>query len=172
MLVMCAVSLELLALTAINRYYLIAQSQLQYRKFFALKSTKIMIAVLRVIAVFALLPYVVSDHKFFFHPGKAFCAHDIESLLKGYGTFLVLFYVTIPLFIIVICYSKVFFTVRKHNANLHHRQGTESNPARLTIEEIDLTSTLTCVVLGFLICWTPVVTVDMIDFVSGVLMKN
>ena len=165
-LLMCAVSLQSLALTAINRYYRIARSQVQYRKIFTLKSTKIMIAVFWAMAIFAPLPYVVADHKFFFHPGKAFCAHDIESLLKGYGAFLVLFYVTIPLLIIVICYSKVFFTVRKHNANLHHRQGTESNPARLTVEEIDLTYTLTCVVLGFLICWTPVVTVDMIDFVN------
>ena len=160
-LLMCAMSLQMLALTAINRYYLIARSQERYRKIFTLKSTKIMIAVLWVMAVFAPLPYVVADHEFFFHPGKAFCWHDVESLLKGYGAFLVLFYVTIPLLIIIICYSKVFFTVRKHNANLHHREG----PARLTVEEIDLTYTLTCVVLGFLICWTPVVTVDMIDFV-------
>ena len=70
------------------------------------------------------------------------------------------------LLIIVICYSKVFITVRKHNANLHHRESTGPNPARLTVEEIDLTNTLTCVVLGFVNCWTPVVTVDMIDFVN------
>ena len=115
-------------------------------------------------AVFAPLSYVVADHKFFFHPGKAICMHDLESLLRGYGIFLSL-YVAVPLFIIVTCYSKVFIAVRKHSLNLHHRQGTESNPARLTVEEIDLTYTLTCVVFGFLICWTPVVTVDTIDFV-------
>ena len=163
-LVMCAVSLQSLALTAVNRYYLIARSQVQYRKIFTLKSTKIMIAVLWVMAVFAPLSYVVADHKFFFHPGKAICMHDLESLLRGYGIFLSL-YVAVPLFIIVTCYSKVFIAVRKHSLNLHHRQGTESNPARLTVEEIDLTYTLTCVVFGFLICWTPVVTVDTIDFV-------
>ena len=150
-LVMCAVSLQSLALTAINRYYLIARSQVQYRKIFTLKSTKIMIAVLWVMAVFAPLSYVVADHKFFFHPGKAICMHDLESLLRGYGIFLSL-YVAVPLFIIVTCYSKVFIAVRKHSFNLHHRQGIGSNPARLTVEEIDLTYTSTCVVFGFLIC--------------------
>ena len=56
-----------------------------------------MIAVLWVMAILAPLPYVEADREFFFqfHPGKAFCAHDIESLLKGYGAFLVLFYITI-----------------------------------------------------------------------------
>ena len=166
-LLLCAVSLQSLALTAINRYYRIARSRAQYNKIFTLKSTKHMIAILWVMAVFAPLPYILADHKFFFHPGKGFCAHDTESLLKGYGAFLVLFYVTIPLLIIVICYTKVFITVRKHNANMHHRQGAEAKPARLTVEEIDLTYTLICVVLGFLICWTPVVTVDIIDFMNG-----
>ena len=166
-LLMCAVSLQSLALTAVNRYYRIARSQAEYQKIFTLKSTKIMISILWIIAIFAPLPYVVANQEFFFHPGKVFCTHNLESLLKGYGAFLVLFYVTVPLVVIVICYSKVFITIRHHNSvSVSRLRENSASSARLSVEEIDLTYTLFFVVLGFLVCWTPVLIIDMIDFVN------
>ena len=178
-LLMCAVSLQTLAVTAVNRYFLVVRSRVLYQKIFNMKTTKITIAILWVMALFAPLPYVVAGHEFFFHTGKVFCAHNAESLYEGYGAYLVLVYVAIPLIIIITCYTRVFIAVRKHNLNFRFRirQRSTNNTTRnnnsldssgiLSVEEVNVTYILLVVVISFLTCWTPVLIIDMIDFING-----
>ena len=172
-LFMCAVSLQTLAVTAVNRYFLVVRSRGLYQKIFNMKKTKITIAILWIMALFAPLPYVVAGHEFFFHTGKVFCAHNAESLYEGYGAYLVLVYVAIPLIIILTCYTRVFIAVRKHNLNFRPRirsngkSGKNSSNSCLSVEEVNVTYILLVVVIGFLTCWTPVLVIDMIDFING-----
>ena len=171
-LLMCAVSLQTLAVTALNRYFRVVRSRALYQKIFNMKTTKITIAILWIMAFFAPLPYVVAGHEFFFHTGKVFCAHDLESLYNGYGAYLVLVYVAIPLIIIMTCYTRVFISVRKHNLNFRFRMGTRtksnaSTESSLSVEEVNVTYILLVVVIGFLTCWTPVLVIDLIDFING-----
>ena len=171
-LLMCAVSLQTLAVTAVNRYFRVVRSRAQYQKIFNMKTTKITIAILWIMAFFAPLPYVVAGHEFFFHTGKVFCAHNAESLYDGYGAYLVLVYVAIPLLIIITCYTKVFIVVRKHNVNFRSRirartQSCASSDGCLSVEEVNVTYTLLVVVIGFLTCWTPVLVIDLIDFINA-----
>ena len=178
-LLMCAVSLQTLAVTAVNRYFLVVRSRGLYQKIFNMKTTKITIAILWIMALFAPLPYVVAGHEFFFHTGKVFCAHNAESLYEGYGAYLVLVYVAIPLIIIITCYTRVFIAVRKHNLNFRFRirQRSTNNTTRnntsldssgiLSVEEVNVTYILLVVVISFLTCWTPVLIIDMIDFING-----
>ena len=171
-LLMCAVSLQTLAVTAVNRYFRVVRSRAQYQKIFNMKTTKITIAILWIMAFFAPLPYVVAGHEFFFHTGKVFCAHNAESLYDGYGAYLVLVYVAIPLVIIITCYTKVFIVVRKHNVNFRSRIRTRTQSCAalsdgcLSVEEVNVTYTLLVVVIGFLTCWTPVLVIDLIDFIN------
>ena len=170
-LLMCAVSLQTLAVTAVNRYFRVVRSRTQYQKYFNIKTTKVTIAILWILALFAPLPYVVSGHEFFFHTGKVFCAHNAESLYQGYGAYLVLVYVLIPLIIIITCYTKVFFAVRKHNLNFRlsqkRRQLNHRSDSLLSVDEVKVTYILLVVVIGFLTCWTPVMVIDMIDFINA-----
>ena len=177
-LLMCAVSLQTLAVTAVNRYFRVVRSRASYQRIFSMKKTKITIAILWVMALFAPLPYVVAGHEFFFHTGKVFCAHNAESLYEGYGAYLVLVYVAIPLIIIITCYTRVFIAVRKHNLNFRFRiRQRSTNNARnntsmdnsgiLSVEEVNVTYILLVVVISFLTCWTPVLIIDMIDFING-----
>ena len=172
-LFMCAVSLQTLAVTAVNRYFRVVRSRGLYQKIFNMKTTKITIAILWIMALFAPLPYVVAGHEFFFHAGKVFCAHNAESLHGGYGAYLVLVYVAIPLIIILTCYTRVFIAVRKHNLNFRPRirsngkSGKNSSNSCLSVEEVNVTYILLVVVIGFLTCWTPVLVIDMIDFING-----
>ena len=178
-LLMCAVSLQTLAVTAVNRYFRVVRSRASYQRIFSMKKTKITIAILWVMALFAPLPYVVAGHEFFFHTGKVFCAHNAESLYEGYGAYLVLVYVAIPLIIIITCYTRVFIAVRKHNLNFRFRirQRSTNNTTRnntsldssgiLSVEEVNVTYILLVVVISFLTCWTPVLIIDMIDFTNG-----
>ena len=172
-LLMCAVSLQTLAVTAVNRYFRVVRSRASYQRIFSMKKTKITIAILWVMALFAPLPYVVAGHEFFFHTGKVFCAHNAESLYRGYGAYLVLVYVAIPLIIILTCYTRVFIAVRKHNLNFRPRirssckSGKNSSNSCLSVAEVNVTYILLVVVIGFLTCWTPVLVIDMIDFING-----
>ena len=168
-LLMCAVSLQTLAVTAVNRYFRVVRSRTLYQKFFNMKTTKITIVFLWIMAFFAPLPYVAAGHEFFFHTGKVFCAHDAESLSHGYGAYLVLVYVAIPLIIIITCYTRVFIAVRKHNLKFQLRRNQHDRPtdSKLSVDEVNVTYVLLVVVIGFLTCWTPVMVIDMIDFINA-----
>ncbi|KAJ7371788.1 melatonin receptor [Desmophyllum pertusum] len=173
-LLMCAVSLQTLAVTAVNRYFRVVRSRALYQKLFNVKTTKITIAIVWIMAFFAPLPYVASGHEFFFHTGKVFCTHDIESLYKGYGAYLVLVYVAIPLIIIITCYIRVFIAVRKHSLKFRRslsgpRRSQRNRPTEssLSVDEVNITYILLVVVIGFLTCWTPVMVIDMIDFINA-----
>ena len=82
-------------------------------------------------------------------------------------------YVAIPLLIIITCYTKVFITVRKHNLNFQSRfrairnQPKLSTNCTLSVGEVNVTYMLLAVVVGFLICWIPVLVIDLIDFING-----
>ncbi|XP_078364263.1 melatonin receptor type 1C-like [Oculina patagonica] len=173
-LLMCAVSLQTLAVTAVNRYFRVVRSRAQYQKLFNMKTTKVTITCVWIMASFAPLPYIVAGHEFFFHTGKAFCAHNVESLFHGYGAYLVLVYVAIPLIIVIICYTRVYIAVRKHNHNFRRRihartQSTSSSSTEsgLSVDEVNITYILLAVVIGFLTCWTPILVIDMIDFINA-----
>ena len=64
-LLLCAVSLQTLAVTALNRYFRVVRSRVLYQKIFNMKTTKVSIAILWIMALFAPLPYVVAGHDFF-----------------------------------------------------------------------------------------------------------
>ena len=63
--------------------------------------------------------------------------------------------------------------VHKHNLNFRFRirsRSRQSKPSidgRLSVDEVNITYTLPVVVCGFLVCWTPVVVIDMIDFINA-----
>ena len=176
-LLLCAVSLQTLAVTALNRYFRVVRSRVLYQKIFNMKTTKVTIAILWIMALFAPLPYVVAGHDFFFHSGKVFCTYDVESLHEGYGVYLVLVYIAIPLIIITICYTRVFIAVRQHNLvvfrqlerirPLNRQLNFGPDNPRLSVEEVKVTNILLVVVVGFLSCWTPVLVIDLIDFING-----
>ena len=170
-LLMCAVSLQTLAVTAVNRYVRVVRSRSLYQKLFNFKTTKVTIVVLWFMALFAPLPYVFAGHEYIFHTGKVFCAHNLASLNDGYGAYLVLVFVAVPLLILLICYTKVFLTVRKHNLSFRYRnqiRGIRStSESSLSVEEVNVTYVLLVVVIGFLTCWTPVLVIDLIDFINA-----
>ena len=170
-LFLCAVSLETLALIAINRYFRSDRPQVQYRKIFTIKSTGIMIGAVWLLGFLAPFPYLVAGNTLFFHPGKGLCAHDQEGPPKSYGTYLYSVYVGVPLCIMIVCFTKVFRTVRANQKNLEYNSKQDHprshKTLKLALDEINITHMLLIVILCFLICWFPVVILDMIGLVRG-----
>lgn len=46
-------------------------------------------------------------------------------------------------------------------------QSKPSIDSPLSVDEVNITYTLLVVVTGFMACWTPVVVIDMIDFINA-----
>lgn len=165
-LVLCCVSLQIMALTALNRYFCIVRP-INYRRIFTDRRTKLFIMVVWVLASTEPLPYLISGKTYVFHPGKFFCFQGKEI---SFQSLLIYVYVTFPMAIITFCYFNVFRTLRQHQKmvakNLNGGK-TKAGGLNASIEEIKVTKTLFLTVVGFMAVWTPVVVVDFIDFANN-----
>ena len=58
--------------------------------------------------------------------------------------------VLLPLFIICLCYFRVFIAIRKNSFRVE-----EARLASVRIKEVRITKTVFAVLVGFLFCWIP-----------------
>lgn len=159
------VSLLTLTLVAINRYFLIVRPK-NYQKIFTVKRTRLMILSIWLLSLLVPLPYLCSDHRYVYHAGKFFCFQVVEV---DFFTLLGYFFVVIPMIVLTFCYYKVFRALKEHNKRLRNMRRRADQPeiAKITVEDINVTKTLFLTVCGFVICWTPIATVDFIGFAQG-----
>lgn len=154
-------SLQNLMVMAFNRYCRIVNQNL-YRRVFTRKRTQLLIFFAYVISAIAPLPYIIGGEIYVFQPGKFFCYQ--KSMIE-YTIPLMSIFIGVPTIMIVICYLKVFFALRKHQKNLHKPQSERGT--RITVEEIRITKTLFATVVGYLLCWMPVLLIEIIDLGIG-----
>ena len=158
------------ALTAVNRYFRVVKTRI-YRSYFTIKSSLIMISVVWALTLFdGGLSTFVGPVIYKYNPRYIFCIGTFASKVheKAIGLSLHLIHVFIPLLIIVFCYSKVFFTIRRHNANvmpsLHAGHGQQ---LAINAWEMRVTRLLFFVVVGFVLCWIPVITIGLLAHSSS-----
>lgn len=170
--VLCLVwiSLHMVTLMAINRYFCVIRPSL-YRKYFTKRSTAAMIAVVSVIPfILAFSPYFSGLVTYIFRPGKAACfmTFDPERRLGKitYTFFLLMIYTILPMTLIAVCYYKVFRTVKQHAAAAKNTIRSHQSGG-LSSEEVRMTKMLLVLVVGFVICWVPVITVDFLNAIMG-----
>ncbi|XP_031572720.1 melatonin receptor type 1A-like [Actinia tenebrosa] len=163
-------SLLNLMIMAFNRYCRIVNTS-WYRRIFTARRTRILIFSAYAIASLGPLPYVVGGNIFVFQPGKFFCYQ--KSLLE-FTMPLMLIFIAIPTVTIIICYLKVFLALRKHRKNLFkpNTDLAQTHCPRITVENIRITKTLFSTVVGYLLCWMPVLVVEFIDLAIGFGKEN
>ena len=154
-------SMQTLALMAVNRYFRIV-SPAKYRRYFTKTKTRVMILMSWIWSAWAPLPYLLSGHKMVFHPSKFFCYLQIDS--GPFTAFMVTINIGLPTSVIVYCYVKIHQTVRTHN-NDFRVTGTRSNT--INVEEIKVARTLFVIVVFFMLCWTPILLIDVVDTIYG-----
>ena len=160
-IVFAIASIQNLTWMAVNRYYRVVKTQ-KYRRYFNAKSTKGILAFVWIFAAISPVPYFMAGYNYVFVPAKFLCAPSVSR--GGYmTTLLVTVNVAIPSLIVTYCYYRVFSTVRRHNTNF--QQSNSSN--RISVEEIKVTRTLFALVVLFLLCWTPIFTIDFIDTIAN-----
>ena len=126
-------SIHTLVLMAVNRYYRIVKPA-KYRRYFTKKKTTIMV----------------------FHSFKLFCVPKIIAVPGISGTVCL----GISCAIILYCYFRIFKTVRHHNNNFR----LPGNPVNtINVEEVKVERTLFITVLFFILCWAPIMVIDLVD---------
>lgn len=162
-IILACASLQILTLTAINRFYRIVRTR-HYKQIFTKQKTIILITLCFGLALLEPLPYLLSGRRYLFHPSKLFCFQTTEI---SFPNLLVYVYVGAPTFTLTICYFLVFKKMRSHRQNLQSNLQSSSSDERISPRDIKITNILFVTVVGFLACWTPIAIIDFVDTFRG-----
>lgn len=160
------VSLCILALASINRYVCVVKPH-RYPVFFTKKKTItsilvvwIVLFVQNLILVFA-IPVIYQ-----WHPNTLYCqATSLDERMErvtyvSYGCFFVF-----HMLLVVFCYGSVYRVVRQHNTVVVPSiQRVASCPGTRHAQEIKTSGVLFATVLGFFVCWTPLIVTFFLTF--------
>ena len=153
-----AASLQTMALMSVDRYFRVAHP-LKHRIFFTMPRARLMAASAWILAIIYQVPYLADGRKFVFHPEKMFCFYEAKS---SFADFVVSILTSIVPVALVFCYVDVFRHLRL-NANRVQNWRANDNARMISPEDAKLTRTLFATVLGYLICWTPVMIIYFVE---------
>jgi len=158
--VLAFVSLETMALVAVNRYLNVTKPALYQRLFTHKRSCNMIVTLwllcLFYVGIFTILKWPV----FVFNPGKAICHIKIRrSPYKTAWNFITLFvFALVPMVTLFVCYWRIFVSVRRHNVQtlrwLRAQQGLHAK-SRYSMEDIKITKLILGLIVGFSCCWIP-----------------
>ena len=162
-----AASLQTMALMSVDRYFRVVHP-IKHRIFFTMPRARLMAASVWILAMMYPVPYLASGRKYIFHPGKFFCFHETEMSFESCVIYIC---ICISLAILSFCYFNVFKHLRLNRKRVKNLRKTfatsDHNTRRISSEDIKLTQTLFVTVLGYLICWTPVLIIDFVGLALG-----
>lgn len=160
-------SLNTLSVIAVNRYFCVVRPN-DYRTVFSIKKTLGYIAVVWLLACsFSISPLVFGREDYAFQPGKVLCVYPFEINI-AYTVCLDIFFIGLPTTAICVCYWRVFKTVRGRNRVMTGND--DELTSRVNVQDANVTKTLLVVLVGFALCWLPVLVMDTIDVVTGTLI--
>ena len=159
-------SLQMMAITAVNRYFRVIKPDL-YKKIFTPGYTSLIIlsASLLSVGILGSITFAHHGNLFVFHPGKTICVNLYRSLISTqiYTTFSSVTFVFLPAIVITWCYTKVFRSIRRHFRRLAARTMSSASVNSLNPAEIVVTRTVFAIILAFFICWIPCIVIDLVD---------
>ena len=162
-----AVSLHTMALMSIDRYFRVVRP-MKHRSFFTLPRACFMVASIWLFCLIYPIPYLASGRTYIFHPGKFLCLKEPELTFRADFVYISL---CISLAVLSFCYLNVFRHLRLNAKRVKNMRGAsaanDDNRRNISTEEIRLLRTLFVTVLGYLVCWTPVLIVDFIEKGAG-----
>ena len=158
-----AVSLHTMALMSIDRYFRVARP-MKHGSFFTMFRARVMAASVWILSLMYPVPYLASGRTYIFHPGKFLCLKEPELTFRADFVYISL---CISLVVLSFCYFNVFRHLRLNAKRVKNMRGasaaSDDNTRNISSKEIRLLRTLFVIVLGYLICWTPVLIVDFIE---------
>ena len=161
------VSVQMLNLLALNRYFCIVHNK-WYRKIFTRGKTKAFIATTWFFAALFPLQHVAISRLrgFEFHPGKVICFETSKRV----GLVLESLTVALPFGFVLFAYSSILRFLKNHNRTVFQGADQSTNTsqiARVNVVEVKLSKTIFITVLCFEICWVPIFIIDVLEKVNG-----
>lgn len=163
-----AISLYLMALIAVNRFFCVVKPSC-YKSIFNSKTTILYAFTIwsGVTSIF-LSFYFVGWLHVYFHPYKAICVPYFNLKTEGetFSAYVGSGFVMVaqPVLVLSFCYIRIFINIRQHHTRVttaHVNQGLRSvNLPR--VRELRMTRIMFAVVLGFFVCWLPVYVIDVV----------
>lgn len=163
-------SMDILALTAVNRYICVVKPRL-YAILFTAKKTVFLILFMSLLTYSLYLAAIlVSSVSYQWNPGHLFCQIEGEEIPASRPlvfTFVAEFF-AFPLCVIIFCYGKVYRTIRQHNSAVIPSL-QEANASRtVSAQEIQASRVLSAAVIAFCVCWIPSTIVVVLERLTPV----
>ena len=146
------------------RYFHIVKTS-NYRALFSPTKSKLIVFGGWVAALITPVSYTAAGKDYVFQPGKFFCFMEAK-----FSHFVIPFYafIAISMSIVIVCYLSVFKALKVHERTVANNLRTGNvRQSSLSIEDIKVTKILFATVVGFVICWTPVLVIDIVDIFLG-----
>lgn len=166
------VSLCILALVSINRYFCVVKQQ-KYLTFFARKKTILSILVVWLLAfVQTLTNTFLTPIVYVWNPHNLYCRTMFPDKRREKDFYILVgCFSILPMSTVVFCYSKVYHTVRQHNSavvpSLHSAPAAAAatnSQGVVRVQEIKTSQVLFAAVFGFFVCWTPFIVILILEF--------
>ena len=168
-------SLLTVMLLAVNRYLRVTRPDL-YSKVYSKRCTVIMAVSVWIVSIigFVLVGFLALIQQFrtyFVQPSQCFELYSdtresiTTTVERNIG-------IAVPSIVIVVCYVKIWRTIRKHRASRAPTLREGQSGSR--IEEVKVTRILTFVVIGLYLCWLPVFvsyTLSVIDVFREIVIR-
>ena len=161
-----AVSIFILALTAINRYFCIVRPN-DYQTLFTKKRTVTSLVMVWVVALLlGILVTYEAPVEFQWHPDNLYCREVLPHNVSQMIVFLLLVgcFIALPVLCIVFGYGSVFFALRQHNTAVAPSLQSGSNSEKRRAEEVRTCRILFAAVIGVCASWMPTIAILILEY--------
>lgn len=153
------VSICILTLASINRYYCVTKPQ-KYPVYFSKKNTILSILIVWIVSFIETLIFVFSlpvIYRWSFESLYCRGTNDDKRMEKISYIFFGSFFILL-MSLVIFCYVSVYRVVRRHNtAIIPSLQQSWTRQRMITAQEIKTSRILFAAVLGFCVCWIPLI---------------
>ena len=150
-------SIDILALTAVNRFICVVKPRF-YATLFTAKKTVFSILFLSLLKFSLYLAAILfSSVSYQWHPGHLYCQMAGEEIpaSKPLVFTLVAEFFAYPLCVIIFCYGRVYRTIRHHNSAVIPSLQDANASRTISAQEIQASRVLFAAVIAFCVCWIP-----------------
>ena len=153
-----------LSFTAANRYCKVARSVAFYRRHFTKRKTiGCIVAIWLVVFGTMSVPLAAKWASTGFSTRMALCImiykRELVSLISMMA--IILAFLAVPWIVALVCYGCLYIAVRRHRKAVNF-----GNSSRLTAEDVNVNRTLLTVMIGFSICWLPMLVITILHVVN------
>jgi len=146
------------------RYFHIVKTS-KYRLIYTPRNAVLIVVSGWLAAFITPLTYTAAGKDYVFQPGKFFCFMEAKFTLLVLPFYI---FIGISMMILILCYLSVFRALKVHERTVtSNLRSVNTRQAAISLEDIKVTKILFATVVGFILCWTPVLVIDIVDAFLG-----